>query len=813
MTIYLFQFNNYYNRVVKKYNAISDYQTNGKLVHSLNGTNFNPNDGITTSHIFNYDGAAGMPDYAVVWNNGIESRWYITECVRTQGKQFYISLLRDVIADWYDEVCAAPCFIEKATLSRNDPGIYNSENMSYNQIRKEIRELTDKSFSPWLVGYIPRNAFTEDKTIVIPYSSGVSSVTADYRVNSIEQWAYAGQLNKPYNTSATSRKVTCVYQQPDNAYPGPQELVSAYTITSNGVSWGSVDSNQFESIKFKYTGMVYGQSSYYARTVGGVLEGFPNNVNDYQGIYNVMSSMIEEEQNSEAWDYSDAFFGLSSPSIESQVGKTVLETSTNTLYTIRKKTVTSEKSIPITGVNGGYFRDYWKAYFLDSPTMSDQYGNQFKLTADSFILKGTVRETTYFLDSSSIEDAYIHFKVDEIGKCEDSPYDIFCMPFSSEVHIQSSINYTGDKDLALGVGSSLSAELGDGAVYDVQILPYCPLQQYLTSSKILNARNIPKTKIVDINNELIGELFWVKNSAFNFELSYSLESDSNNIDFKIQHECDFYRLCSPNMSSVFEFKPTMFENGVVESFEVDCVYKPFNPYIHINPKFSGMYGNYSQYETRGLTLGGDFSLARTSNAWENYELNNKYYKDIFDRQVQSLELQNKYQGIQDWVNMGTGTLSGAASGALGGAMAGGGWGALAGGIAGGVGSAVGGLQDVYMNRRLREDALDLTKDQFGYNLQTIQAIPDTLTRTSCLNQNNPLVPTLEYYTCTDVEKQALRNKIKYNGMTVMRIGTINEFKKTQPSYIKGKIIRMESLGDDYHVATAIADEINQGVFI
>ena len=35
---------------------------------------------------------------------------------------------------------------------------------------------------------------------------------------------------------------------------------------------------------------------------------------------------------------------------------------------------------------------------------------------------------------------------------------------------------------------------------------------------------------------------------------------------------------------------------------------------------------------------------------------------------------------------------------------------------------------------------------------------------------------------------ALKNKIKYNGMTVMRIGTIREFLQQEKSYIKGKFI-------------------------
>lgn len=814
MTIYLFQHNNYYNRIVKKYDTIGQYNQQSTLVHTATATNFNPNDGITTSHIFNYDGYNGMPDYAVVVNGAtIESRWYVTECVRTQGRQFKATFYRDVVADWYDDIVAAPCFIEKATLLKSDTGIYNSENMSFNQIRKSIETLSDVSGCPWLIGYVPRNAFTQEKTIKIPYASGAGSIAADYTVSTIDNWSYSSQLNREYNTSTLSREAISIYQEPDSTtLAGPREAVVVYNISNSRVNWGTVNNARFEDIEYSDQGFTVGQSDYYARTVGGTLTGYPVRNQDLAGIRSVLQNQLNAEINSEAWDYSDAFFNLTSPTINNQVGKTILETSTNTLFTVNKRTVSYEVSVPITAANGGYFRDYMKVYFFDTPDIVNEYGNTFRLTCDAFILKGRVQQTTYFLDASSIEDAFIKIKPDEIGDCEDSPYNIFCMPYSDTLTVSGDGIYTSKKNLALGVGSNFGSAAGDGAIYDVQILPYCPIQSNLVNN-VLRVSSLPRTRIENINNVLLGELIWLKSSTFSFMINKRITSPTSDIEFKVANECDFYRLCSPNMSSVFEFKPTMFEGGIVDGFEVDCVYKPFNPYIHINPKFSGMYGTYNQYETRGLTLGGDFSLARISSAWETYELNNKYYQDIFDRQVQSVELQNKYQGIADVVNAVTGSISGTASGALGGAAVGGGYGAIAGAIVGGVGSTAGGIADININKKLREDALDLTKDQFGYNLKTIQAIPDTLVRTSVLNQNNPLVPTLEFYSATDIEKNALRNKIKYNGMTTMRIGTINEFIRSTQSYIKGKLIRLENLGDDYHIATVIADEINQGVYI
>ena len=64
-----------------------------------------------------------------------------------------------------------------------------------------------------------------------------------------------------------------------------------------------------------------------------------------------------------------------------------------------------------------------------------------------------------------------------------------------------------------------------------------------------------------------------------------------------------------------------------------------------------------------------------------------------------------------------------------------------------------------------------------------------------------------------IDKQALRDKIKYNGMTVNRIGKISQFIQPKPSYIKGSLIRLEDITDDFHMIKAISDELYKGVFI
>lgn len=102
---------------------------------------------------------------------------------------------------------------------------------------------------------------------------------------------------------------------------------------------------------------------------------------------------------------------------------------------------------------------------------------------------------------------------------------------------------------------------------------------------------------------------------------------------------------------------------------------------------------------------------------------------------------------------------------------------------------------------------------FNYNLGNIQALPNSMTKTSPLTANFKFYPFIEKYDCTNTEKQALINKLYYNGMTIMRIGTMSEFIQDTPTYIKGKLIRLENTDEDYHVINSIAGELNKGVFI
>ena len=280
-------------------------------------------------------------------------------------------------------------------------------------------------------------------------------------------------------------------------------------------------------------------------------------------------------------------------------------------------------------------------------------------------------------------------------------------------------------------------------------------------------------------------------------------------DIKVRNQTDMIRLTAPNYSSFFDFNSQ--RNGGVEYINVDCTYKPYQPYMHLNPNFKGLYGaDYN--DVRGLICGGDYSIAITTDAWATYQLQNKNYQAVFDRQIQQLEVSHSIQAQNDIINAIAGTGTGVIGGAIAGS-AGGPAGAVVGAVAGGLVSGLAGMVDVANNTTLRELQISTMKDIHNYQLQNIKALPLGLSKTNYLTNNNKLFPFLEFYTCTPIEEMAVRDLLDYNSMTVNRIGKIREFQsENELPYIKAKLIRIDTV-EDAHSVQEIANELANGIYL
>lgn len=320
----------------------------------------------------------------------------------------------------------------------------------------------------------------------------------------------------------------------------------------------------------------------------------------------------------------------------------------NNVYKIHAKIETlTYKALITADKQGTYLRTYFTNLFKNaSGVETGQYASEvplrlvYKANGIRLELEPVVSDT-YYIDFPETTDRY---------NLRDAPYDMFCMRYADSGNITFGAIGADitpvNKDLNLAIAQEVSRAL-DSQCYDVQLLPYCPFTGFTMNGNNMNisdTSNRRKTGVYNSKNELISTLIWCLSSSGTKNII--LDEPLRMYNKKISNQCDMYRLVSPNFNGQFEFNLAKNDIKELSVFNVDYTYMPYNPYIHVNPQFSGLYGQ-DFNDARGLICGGDFSLARITDAWQSYQLQNKNYQNIFDRQIQNMDFNRKYQRAED----------------------------------------------------------------------------------------------------------------------------------------------------------------------
>lgn len=787
-TCYLLNYNNYYNREYKRLLNIDDYINYMK--YSWSNVNFNPGDGITTTIPVNYDGEVNylvLTDDTVPGTVGQEvvvSRWFIIESKFTRMGQRVLTLRRDVLVD-YSTMATATVYAERGYVPNTNNLIFNSEGNSYNQIKKSEKLIKDESGSAWLVGYLAPNVF-DSGNITIQGSN--SSVQYDYSFATIDEMT--------------------------TAFPGVDLTPS--TLYYN-----------FGSLYLKFFSLADGDQPYLWRV------DYPSDLLTYEttSVPAADVTMIIPQAN---LDDAQSFLidNLLMPSVQNIIAdKLVLDYSNVSRASITKIINNRDVIARVGTPSSGY--TYYQLSVGTSETLRRQHeirnttaSNTFEYltsiftqldnttlavgTPDRYALESTDSYFSCYWRNIPVTSNSIVLKT-TAEKVDSSPYYCFAIPYHEAKVIKGNQTIITDPRESLLLARNIATQLGTFC-YDVQLLPYFPLQSYIDSMGRIDTTTMPNGT-VEVLNSAEGEtrtfLFWITKPNFSFAIpdmiSYSSEP-------KIQNETQFCRLNSPNYAASFDF--SIAKNKGVDYWQVDCSYKPYQPYIHVAPNWRGLYGS-NFNDARGLICTGDFSIDLMTDKWQEYQIQNKNYNEIFNRQIQSLDLQQSIARRQDIFGAVAGSLSGAMSGATTGALAGGLPGAIGGGIAGLGISAVGGVMDIIDSQKLRDDARSSQFDMFSYQLGNVKALPNTLTKVSTYNINNKIYPFYEIYEATPEEIGALRQQLNWRGYNLGIIGQLSDF-QVEGKYFKGKLIRLEEVQDvslgDNHLIENFNSELQQGVY-
>lgn len=795
-TLYYLRFNNYFNRqLIMKYGTTWYRQV--QIGFTPNVQLFNYGDGVYTTQIVNTvqwnDVDNKAPDYCVVEDDTTleYSRWFVIEWKYIRAGQYQATLKRDVLADNYDTIMSSPMLISKGYVTPSDSAIFNYEGQAYNKIKTSETLLYDETKCPWLVGYIPRDAF-KDKAQEV----STSLISPFYNLNYATLEAFYQDF--PYLKGSPNR--VPVKKLISNIYNirgtlNQQVLTAAYNIAFNKLGYVSYNPQSFGENSLSNYGWTKIDLGYTAieHTFGTatIYDSMNIGAKVYPSYINVMDNLEAAVKTAYSYDPAALNTLINLNGMVVRIGSN----GSYKYYTINvgSETVQEEVIAPVSVYNILYSN-------LADGVLDPKNSN------NNYVLAMTYDDFSYTLNEANVGVKVTIPKTADRNNLKDAPYDMFCIPYG-EIPIYRdgviAIQKT-NKEAGLAAATAIASTLGDATLYDLQLLPYCPIRNLINSNDEIDYSSESKG-IIDIYitqgsvSESVSKMFFCDSNTFSLNIPLSLKVDN----YKVENECNSYRLCSPNYNGVFEFN--LAKNGGLDYIEVDCTYKPYNPYIKLNPNFKRLYGS-DFNDARGLICGGDFSVDRISSAWANYQLSNKNYQNIFDREVQSIELQNKYARVQDIGNIiGGGLGSGLTVGGLTNPIA---------GVGVGIASAVAGSVDTYINDKLRKDQLDKTKDLFNYNLQNIQALPYSLAKSSSFNINSKYVPFLEFYTCTEEEKQTLLDKIKWQGMTIMRTGYIPDYLNTNSdeTYIEASPIRL-LIKEDAHTAQEIAKELSMGVYI
>ena len=799
MKIYLFKnFNNYYNREITRFNTINEYIENDLLKNNYavrstgnpidsteNGkiVNFAEHDGLRTELTYNYDpNQDWVPSYVIV--DDIQSRWFVIDYYKNRKGQYKLYLKRDTISDFKRLLTNSKAYIERASYLANPyPLIYNKDSDSFNEIKQNEYLLTDDTKLNWYVIYMPN--IDSEKSISVPFTN--SDMYVDSTYNTLDDIPY-------YTDSINGNYIGLRDNIHGNYYLSVDGVkIEYYTTNNKFVLKEGTDSNNIVSS---------------LNTMS---------LNDKTNFITLMNKNKIDEKNVVLTNYNE--YIKTTNRVIYAAGNYYKQTSSLTITTGDNEKVTKSDNADLYNLIRKYYIFtscyMYKKWYLVITNIDKLNINTYKMTLNSAI-------------------RYIN----------GMPYKAIVLPHANRF-VNSNITKLKLNNIEYEFNSNVSELLvnklvetlkGSDFIYDVQLFPYCPIPHTVNNDIIEFNVQSPTAGIdfININNNSGN---WsialaLPDANFSFNIANTFIEDKglmNNKELKIEHQCESYRLCSPDSSSIYNLD--ILANGGVEYFNVDCTLKPYASYIHINPNFKYLNGIDTD-DYRGLVIKSDFAIPMVSNNWETYVQNNVNYQKIFDRQIQNMDVTNDITNKRSYWNIAGGTLTGAASGAYIGSNIGHGnpIGIGVGAAVGGVASLGGGIADIYYQRQLQQENKSYAIDSYNLNLGNIKAQANTLSKVDNFDYNNKIFPYIEFYSCTDAEKEYYKNKIEVNGYNIDVITDdiskwyndndglyANIYTNLQMNYLKCRLIKLNyNMTTDVltnNILNDLAEELNKGVYI
>ena len=450
--VLLSNYNNYYNRIYKKQDTYQQYiNASAGNVQGLDKSyNFNIKDGVMAEHVFNCK-LDGEPDYCLLLNetdNSIDSRWFIVEWEKVRGSQYQATLRRDLLADEYDAITTAPAFIEKGYVGPEDSAIFNRENITVNQIKTRETVLKDDSKTAWIVGYIAQDhpALSNKQFTLNPeVDMTISGNFSDWEYSS---WCDGTQkssldLLSPNRYEFRIEDVNVLSRSYGYRFAYGKNYHDTFRDSALNDRWWCNTQNQATALKDTDWWSSISVDTSVEKLEADNPSWCPSSV--YSTLYSLVGKKIQ---------FNDGIYELSLSNNVEQQSRAYSATDSN-LYTYLYDNVNNQLTTKFGSQISGVV-NYPVSYVI--------YLNKFRIVANKL---------------QNIQGTYTYSLPQSVRKLDDAPYKMFCMPYytgkgSYTFSLDGNTYINVDKDIQMGWAMSIAKELGD-SLYDLQILPYCPL--------------------------------------------------------------------------------------------------------------------------------------------------------------------------------------------------------------------------------------------------------------------------------------------------------------------------------------------------
>lgn len=817
-------------------------------------THFNHGDFLNSSCVTipNVDVFNRQPNYLLIFNgSAIESRWYVTNYQFISGEpngdksKFQASLLRDVIVDNRSSIAGATVRCRRGSLPQKtwSPLLVQPEGEILNRVKINHKPLKlwdgDTRWLTILYDQTKSTTIQFDWTNDIKPDFQLASMQTDYSGRAftvpsvgnvsnpyLRQWGYwTGNIN--FNGSVQARGWGGLGNWYDDvSFSGTANI----TITPQG------------SIVNSTSNLSWGYSS---PGPGTLRDPFTNAIQNRMNAVNFSTI-----GNSFNFDYSSNYQFL-----RNKYDSRIINNGVNNIRSqITTNSASSSTTSGLQGINAtvvGSFGTFTHEFSLNSVSRRLRF-NAPTGVAGSPELGSNLSN---FVTSLSAIPNTGTMVLPQSFKLDETNMGCVAIPYGQGVTITNgSTNWEIDEQSIKSLATT-GFTSGGSSIYDMQILPYCPVgvMNSLNNGRAPN-NSIPintlpdQATLVPLTVTGSGSILYygIANTQSSMDYRYNIDiTDFFTENIKMDSITKSLRLVSHNHKSVFEFNPVLDAPRNILPLSISYTIRPYNTVFRICPIFAveGLYGG-SYRDSRGLIFEGGTSLPQVTDAWIQYKLQNSTYESVFDRDMKNLEVNNEGAKLQEnldyttaWQNaqtsiraaeqkvqlgLGMGLLSAGVGAATGNPMA------LMGGaasLASAANSAIGigaqrevadrnlqaARESQVINNGLRQESLSYKTDLFQLNNQAIQAQPNTLASSTDYSHINDHKCYLEYYDCTGQEKQLLELKLRLKGMKIGALGYITQFLEGDNSYFEGTLVF--DANTNPVIGNAINTELNAGCYI